>query len=218
MAIGDALAKNSTYQNIIDLAKIKGGALLDAFPTDSLLIKQISLACQKWAKILIGVEHPFYVKPEVSISITGSANPYSVNLTGQNPFPEKVLNVVHKTTGGTRTLVNLVSPIEAENFLALTNTNATSIVGVWEGDSINLYAGGSFTITTASDACLVTYIRQAIVSSVTVSSYPDVPDSIIPVVIAEVIADIKSGKGMDITRETKYIDDTYAEIMKGTVS
>lgn len=133
--------------------------------TDALLVKEVSLAVQKWAKILNGATAPFYLKTVGTAVITGTANPYTVDLSAFNPFIDKLIKVVHKTAVGVRTFVDMKTPYEAETVQGMTSFNSSTIFGVFEGDSIKLYKGSGFTITTATDTVEVQFYRQPIVST-----------------------------------------------------
>lgn len=165
MAIADPLCKNTTYGQIEDIVRLRTNTIGDMQISQTLMIKEICFAVQKWAKVLNGAAAHFYQKTVSTLVITGSGNPYSIDLSGLNPFLDKVIRVVHKTAGGTRTLVNLLQPSKVEKITSLTTLYASSVFGVYEGDSIKLYAGSSFTITTATDTIELQFYRQPIVSS-----------------------------------------------------
>lgn len=164
-AIGDPLCKNTTYGQIEDIVRLRTNTIGDMQVSSSLVVKEICFAVQKWAKLLSAATTPFYQKTVSTLVITGSGNPYSVDLSALNPFIDRIIRVVHKTTGGTRTLVNLLSPSEAEKITALSSIHSSSIFGVNEGDSIKLYVGSSFTVTTATDTIELQFYRQPIVST-----------------------------------------------------
>ena len=213
-----ALSKNTTYGQVIDAVRLRTNTLLSPIPTDSLIIKEISFAVQKWLKRLQDFSHPSVaqtISTNTSIAITGSANPYSMDLSSVNPYPYSLIRVVHITSGGTRTLVQMFPSYEAEARGLLTSTYATSIWGSYEGDNIRLYKGSSFTITTASDTTELKYYRQATVASVTTASYLDIPDAYVPTVITEVTASIMPYVGMDNTKELLRLEKDFEAIKGG---
>ena len=164
-AIGDPLCKNTTFAQIEDIVRLRTNTISDMQVPQSLVIKETCFAVQKWAKILSAATTPFYQKTVGTLVITGASNPYSVDLSALNPFIDRIIRVVHKTTGGTRTLVKMLNSDEAEKIQSLTTLYSSSIFGVHEGDSIKLYVGATFTITTGTDTIELQFYRQPIVST-----------------------------------------------------
>lgn len=160
MAVGNPLSKTVTYGNILDMVRLQTGTVGSDQISDDLVLKRISLAVQKWAKVLNGATAPFYTTTNSVLVITGSANPYTVDLSDVAPFIDKILRVVHVTAGGTRTLVTEQKPNEIERVTALTSINASGLFYVNEGDVLRIYKGASATITTATDTIEIKYYRQ----------------------------------------------------------
>lgn len=214
MAIGAALGKYTTYGQIIDMVRLRTKTIDDPKISDALLIKEISMAVSKWAKILNGATAPFYLTTTTLTDvITGSANPYSLDLSSMSPFPSELIRVVHITAAGVRTFVRVLTPSEAENIQSLTSLYASSLFCDFEGDSIRFYKGASFTITIASDDVELKFYRQPIIASVTTASFPDIPDSFTPTIVSEVSSVVKLYKDLDNSREEKELADSYNAIM-----
>lgn len=165
MAVGDALSKTVTYGNILDMVRLQTGTVGNTDISDDLILKRISFAVQKWAKVLNGATAPFYTTTNSVLTISGTANPYTVNLSDVAPFIDKVLRVVHVTAAGVRTIVQEQKPNEIERVTALTSINASGLFYVNEGDVLRIYKGSSFTITTATDTIEIKYYRQPKVGS-----------------------------------------------------
>lgn len=214
MAIGAALGKDTTYKQIIDMVRLRTNTIDDPKVSDDLLIKEISMAVSKWANILNGATAPFYTSTALlENTITGSANPYSLDLSSVSPFLAQLIRVVHITAVGVRVFVKMLSPSEVENIQNLTSLHATSIFGCHEGDSIRFYKGSSFTITIASDDVELKYYRQPKIGSVTTASYPDIPDSFTPTIITEVTSVVKGYKNMPNDKELAQLEKDYNGIM-----
>lgn len=163
MAVGDALSKFWTYGNIEDAARLRTGTLGDTQITPALALDLIAFNTQKIAKRIVdsgGSYADKYLTTTSTLTITGTANPYTVDMSSLAPFLDKPARVVHVTTGGTRTLVKIVSQEEAEQTTSLTNAYASAIFGAWEGDVLRLYKGASFTITIGSDTVEMKYFRE----------------------------------------------------------
>lgn len=162
-----ALCKNTTYQQIEDIVRLRTDTIGDMQISQSLMIKEICFAVQKWAKVLNGATAPMYTQTNDSLTIAAgdTTGLYTVDLSGLNPFIDKIIRVVHRKADNTRTLVNLLTPREAEKVTSLTTLYSTSIFGVNEGESIKLYAGSSFTVTTATDTIELVFYRQPTVST-----------------------------------------------------
>lgn len=223
MAVGDALSKIWTYGKVEEIARLRTGTLTDKTISPSLALDIISLNVQRVAKRLTDSGGNYarqYITTVTGLSITGSANPYSVDLSSVSPFIDKISYVVHVTSSGTRTRVELRSSEEAEEMPNLTGTHASSLFGVYRGDSLRLYKGNSFTITTASDTIEVEYYRQAKVSSVTKNSYIDVPDAFAALVITLTAADFarhRSGGMADPILEKMGIEQLDNIYKMGTI-
>lgn len=159
MAVGNPLSKTVTYGNILDMVRLQTGTVGNDSISDDLILKRISFAVQKWAKVLNGATAPFYTTTNSTLVITGTANPYTVDLSDVAPFMDKILRVVH-VAGSTRTLVTEQKPNEIERVTALTSINASGFFYVNEGDVLRLYKGSSATITTATDTIEIKYYRQ----------------------------------------------------------
>ena len=210
MSIGDALSKSVTYADVEDLVRLRTNMLEDATLTPSLMLKEISLSVQKIAAILNQAGMPHYLTTSTAYSIEGSENPYYLDISGISPYIDTIVRLVHVNSAGTRTLVRMVSTEEAERRIgAMTNIHASSLLGVWEGDSIRLYKGSLFTITIATDTTELKYMRMPIVASVTRASYLDVPDKFTQLVIDDVITKVlrhKHGGEADTKAEATLVD------------
>jgi hypothetical protein len=167
MATGDALSKLWTYGKIDEQARIRTGTISDTLLPSSLAYDIISMGIQKIAKRLNGSAAPWYLTTKSSLAITGSANPYYVDLSSVSPFIDQIIKVTHITTGGTRTIMRGLQSEESENYASLTNTYAGSIGYVHEGDSLALYKLTTFTMTVASDLVELKYYRQPKIGTVT---------------------------------------------------
>lgn len=194
MAIGDPVSKDTTYGEIEDKVALATGVVGNSLFPPAWFLKEISLSVQKLAGVLNNAQDPFYTVTNTSLTLSGSANPYSVDLSSLSPFIDRIIRFVHITSGGTRTQVKFVSEHEAEERTKMSNIFATSLWGSWEGDAIRVYAGSSFTITPASDTTELKYYRQPKVTSVTRNSKVDIKDTIVPAVIEDMIAKVERMK------------------------
>lgn len=222
MAVGDPLSKTYSYGQVQDLAKIRvGGAITNPLLTNQLFLDEVSLSALKVQNILGGLDSRFYGTKNTTLTITGSANPYSVDLTVLGNLPLKVVRVVHVTGAGVRTFVQKLDAGEAQGQSGLTQTFGSSVFYVDEGDSLELWAGSSFTITTATDKIHLYYFRQATVASVTRTTKVDILDVFIPFVIEDVVRKIRSYQtGQEITpdAETAFFEEiksTWANVIQG---
>jgi hypothetical protein len=170
MSIGDSLSKLWTYGKIDEQARVRTGTIADTLIPSALAYDIISMGVQKIAKRLNGATAPWYETTTSTLTISGSANPYIVDLSSVSPFIDQIIRVVHVTSGGTRTIVRQIQSEEAENYSTLTNAYAGSIAYVHEGDSLRLYKLTAFTITTASDTIELKYYRQPKTGTVTSAS------------------------------------------------
>jgi hypothetical protein len=216
MAVGDALSKNTTYKDVIDLVKIRVNLDGDPFINDTLLMKEIYLSNSRWLKFLFTSNAPGYPSSTTTLtdSITGSANPYSLDISSVSPFIDKIVRVVHTTSAGVRTNAVRRNPISAEDDQQLSNMNSTSLWYVDEGDVLRFYKGSAFTITIASDDVEIQYYRQAKIYTSS-ASYIDLLDSDIWVIVTDVASTMKQYKGLDNSKEQKILDDFKIEILKG---
>ena len=192
MAIGDPLSKNFRYQQIEDDVRLATGGIADDFLTPQMMLDEISLSCLKVGNMLAGISGRFYGQKDATLTITGSANPYTVDLSGENPFPIRISRVVHVTTGGVRTFASPLDSVEAQTQLLMNTVNSSGLFYVDMGDSLEIWAGSGFTITTASDKIHIYFYRQPNVNSVTRSSYVDVLDVFVPFVIQDMVNKITS--------------------------
>jgi hypothetical protein len=160
MAIGDALSKFTTYQKVIDAVRLRTNTVDEPRVSDDLIMNHISWEVQGLAQRLNGAASKAYTQTISTLTITGSANPYTVDLSSVAPFIGSVLKVVHVTAAGARTMVQLLQPMEAEQIMKLTTIHSGSIFGVYEGDSLRLYKGATFTITIGTDTVEMKYQRQ----------------------------------------------------------
>lgn len=203
MAVGDPLSKTFTYGKIEDMgrARLGKGVILNPLITPALVLDVINLGILKIANILNGLSTEFYGTKIQTLTLTGSANPYTVDLTAISPFLLKIRRVVHVTTGGTRTLLKRMEPEEAEGaFLTVPTSYASSAFYVNLGDSLEVRAGTSFTITTASDKIHLYYFRQPVNSGATRTSKVDLLDIFVPYLEQYVVAVLfacNTGKPLD---------------------
>lgn len=165
MAIGDPLSKTTTYGDVEDIVRIQTKTIDDEALSPSLMLKLISLSVQKIARVLNGATAPFYLKTNSTLTLSGTANPYTCDISALNPFLDSIIRVVHVTTGGTRTLVKKLTAEEAERVSSLTAMYASSIFYFHDGDALRFYAGTSFTVTIASDTIELKYYRQPAVGT-----------------------------------------------------
>ncbi len=168
MAIGDPLSKIWTYQKVIDMARLRSATLGDSTIPSALALDLVSLNVQTIAKRITdsgGYYAKQYLIKNATLTISGSVNPYVVDISSINPFLDKPEKIVHVTTGGVRTQVELYSPAYSEYQSALSN-NANSIFGAYVGDSLLLFKGSAFTVTIATDTVEFWYYRQAKIGSV----------------------------------------------------
>jgi hypothetical protein len=170
MSIGDALSKIWTYGKIDEQSRVRTGTMSDTLLRSALAYDVVSMGIQKIAKRLNGAATPWYLTTASTLTISGSANPYSVDLSSVSPYIDQLIRVVHVTSGGTRTIVRQLQPEEAENYSSMTNAYAGEIGYVHEGDSLRLYKLTSFTITTASDTIEIKYYRQPKIGTATSTS------------------------------------------------
>lgn len=217
MPIGDPASKETTYGEIEDIVRLRTGTIDDPRLSPSLMLKEISLSIQKINGILNGATAPFNLTTNTTITITGTANPYIMDLSGISPYLDRIVRLVHITAALVRTRVDLVSPEEAEDRQALTNIYGNSIWGVWEGDAIRLYRGNSFTVTPATDTTELKYYRQSRVVGATRSTRPDIVDKYVSLVILDVIGKIfqyKNNGMLDSNTQNaidKGVQDIYRE-------
>ena len=170
MSVGDALSKLWTYGKIDEQARVRTGTIADTLLRSSLAYDIISMGIQKIAKRLNGSAAPWYLTTTSTLTISGSANPYIVDLSSVSPFIDQIIRVVHVSSGGTRTIVRPLQSEESENYSSMTNAYAGEIGYVHEGDSLRLYKLSSFTITTASDTVELKYYRQPKIGTATSAS------------------------------------------------
>lgn len=218
MAIGDAVAKDTTYAEIEDIVRLRTGTIDDPKVSATLMLKEISLSIQKIVGILNGANAPFYLTTNPSLVITGSVNPYTIDVSAVSPYLDRIVKLVH-VAGGVRTLVKMLGQEEVEQMSSLTTIYANSLFGVWEGDAIRLYKGGSFTLTPASDTTELKYYRQPKVSTVARSTKPDILDKYVPLVILDVVGKIAQYKNDGVidsniqTSIDKGVADIYREFL-----
>ena len=199
MAIGAALSKQTTYAQIEDKVRLDTDTVSDYRVSPVWFLKEISLSVEKIGGILLSAGHPFYLTTNSTLTISGTANPYTVDLSGLTSFPDRIDRVVHVTTGGVRTFVPKRTQEEAEKILSLSTIYGSSLFHVFEGDALRLYRGSSFTITTATDTVEMKYLRQPIVGSVTRSSNVDIIDKYVPLVVLDVTRNVLKAIGKQDT-------------------
>ena len=209
MAIGAALSKSTTYKEVEDIVRLRTNTISDTTITSSLVIKLISLAVQKLAKVLNGATAPFYTTTTndttgglIRLMLSGTENPFSVDLSSISPFIDSIKKVVFfdiSPATPTRTLVKQLKFEDLESVQGLTSFYGSSLFYSWEGDALKIFKGGSFTITIASDDIAVTYYRLPMVASVTTASYLDIPDPYVSTIITEVTNQVLSFKNNGVT-------------------
>jgi len=170
MSIGDSLSKIWTYGKIDEQARVRTGTIADTLIPSALAYDIISMGVQKIAKRLNGATAPWYETTISTLTISGTANPYSVDLSSVSPFIDQIIRAVHVSSGGTRTIIRQIKSEEAENYSTLTNAYAGSVAYVHEGDSLRLYKLSAFTITIASDTIELKYYRQPKIGTATSAS------------------------------------------------
>ena len=217
MAIGAALSKSTTYKEVEDIVRLRTNTISDTTITSSLVIKLISLAVQKWAKILNGATAPFYTTTTndttgglIRLMLSGTENPFSVDLSSISPFIDSIKKVVFfdiSPATPTRTLVKQLKFEDLESVQGLTSFYGSSLFYSWEGDSLKIFKGASvdtpdITGTIAGnnvDYIILTFYRLPIVTSVTTASYLDIPDPYISTIITEVTNQVLSFKNNGVT-------------------
>lgn len=230
MAIGDALSKYWTYAKIEDAARLRVGSIADTLLSPTLALDVISMGVQKIAKRLNGSAAPWYMTTKSTLTISGSANPYTVDLSTVAPFIDQIIRVIHVTSGGTRTIARKMQPEEAENFSTLTSSYASSLSYLHEGDALMLNKLSTFTITTASDTVELKYYRQpkvgttssaAVVSDtawsasgVTVSAFTGMTSAL----VGATFTGLDNGGNAFARTVTKYVSSTSFEISSALVS
>jgi hypothetical protein len=160
MAIGDALSKYWTYAKIEDAARLRVGSIADTMLSPTLALDIISMGIQKIAKRLNGSAAPWYMTTKSTLTISGSSNPYTVDLSSVAPFIDQVIRVIHVTAGGARTIARKMQPEEAENFSTMTSAYGSSLSYLHEGDGIILNKLSTFTVTPSTDTVELKYYRQ----------------------------------------------------------
>jgi hypothetical protein len=170
LSIGDAQARYWTYGKVEFAARLKAGIKVShPFVTKTLALDIITANVQALAKKIIDGNDPssnYYILTNSTLTISGSANPYTVDLSSVAPFISKIIRCTHVTTAGVRTPIDLFPPQEAEKMAGMGSVFSSSIWGVNEGDALRPYKGSAFTITTATDTVEVKYYRNAKIGSV----------------------------------------------------
>ena len=234
MAIGDALSKTFLYSDVEDAARVRTGILPNlgglsqaerdrySLFTPALFLKEIALSVLKVANILNGLSSRFYGTKIQTLTITGSANPYTVDLTSISPFPMKIIRVTHVTGAGVRSYASPLDAVEAETQIALLSTvNSSGLYYVDMGDSLELRVGSLFTVTIATDKIHLFYLRQPINASVTRASKVDVLDVFVPYLIQDVVNKFngyKTGQPLDAAADQELqnnIKGQYQSIVVG---
>lgn len=184
------VSKNTTYLDIIDMVKLQTGAFKNPLINNTFLLKQISISIQNIARQLPKEQkEQYYLYPYSGLIISGTANPYTVDLSTINPYVEDAQIYIHVTAGGVRTHAQVMDANKAENLSSL-QQYATTLLGAKIGDKLQLFAGSSFTITTSTDTLIFNFIRQTIASGVTTASYIDLSDSLIQLLVDAVVAEV----------------------------
>ena len=217
MAIGAALSKSTTYKEVEDIVRLRTNTISDTTITSSLVIKLISLAVQKWAKVLNGATAPFYTTTTndttgglIRLMLSGTENPFSVDLSSISPFIDSIKKVVFfdiSPATPTRTLVKQLKFEDLESVQSLTSFYGSSLFYSWEGDSLKIFKGASvdtpdITGTIAGnnvDYIILTFYRLPIVTGVTTASNLDIPDPYVSTIITEVTNQVLSFKNNGVT-------------------
>jgi hypothetical protein len=191
MSIGDALSRYTTYLKVMDAVRLRTNTMDEPKVSDGYLLSQITWEVQKLARLLDGATKPFYMTTVSNLTVTGTSNPYTVDMSAVTPFVERVIRAVH--VGAVRTPVKLLEPLEAEAIMKLTTVHASSLFGIHEGDSIRLYKGSDFTINTSTDTVELKYYRLPKVETSS-ASYLDIPDSFAGMIVDSVCARVSQLK------------------------
>lgn len=149
-----ALSKNTTYKQMLHLLRAETGIYDDPIFSNEYLIKMIDWEISKFYSQIIGKD--FYQK-RATFDLSGSANPYYVDLSTTLPFPYQIVDVVYKDA--TRVSVKKVSRAELEEKTKLSNSYANSIFCSVGGDNIEFSFGDDITVAT-SQSIEVLYKRQ----------------------------------------------------------
>jgi hypothetical protein len=157
------VSKNTTYLQIMDLVKMQMGSFKNPLISDSFLIKQIGISQQNIQAKTPDIHH-YYNYTYTGLVITGSANPYKCDLSVINPYILKPELFIHVTAGGVRTHTQDEDANKAENYSSLPQY-ATTIMGCYRGDNLEIFKGSAFTMTPATDTITARFIRQTIGST-----------------------------------------------------
>jgi hypothetical protein len=164
------LAKQSTYKDVLDILEMRTGI----FDKKNLFIKQIDLAINE---IFARNQNKHFYQRHKRYSISGSANPYAVDLSLMLPFPKSILNVTYIYGSERKTIVPL-TPNDLENISQLTEMNSNSIYYNNKGDSLELFFGSSFEDVT-DNLVDVHVVRQPNTDIVTLTNYSTVKPDIL---------------------------------------
>lgn len=187
MAIGGPLSQNFTYGKVEDDVRITTGLVDNTVISPSLMLSEISLSVNKIATILNGLTTRFYGTKNQTLTLAGSANPYTIDMTGISPFPIKISRVVHVTGAGARTSVQKMTAEQAQNKYSVSDNFAPSVAFVDMGDTLEFWAASGFTVTTATDKIHIYYFRQPTISNATRTTYLDLLDVFVPFVVQDLI-------------------------------
>ena len=171
--VPQGMATNQTYQTLEDLVRAK---TMNFDMTDSYLIECLN---QNVSNIYSKLKDRKRYRQTARLSLMGSSNPYTVDLTILNPFPSKINNLVY--LGYDRTNGIELNPVDAVQAEQLSTTNGNSVYYVPSGDSILVWLGSNLTVVQRSSVYML-YERQPDISVDTTndsSKYPDIPEEYI---------------------------------------
>lgn len=186
MAIGDPLAKTFTYGAVEDLSRATVSDDANLKITPQLFLDKIAMSVLRIQNILGGLDTRFYGSKIQTLAITGTANPYTVDLSSMTNLPLKISRVVHVTVGGVRTSITQMTADAAQNLSGQNSNFAPSLAYVDMGDSIEIWKQSTFTITIATDLIHVYFYRQATSAGMTRTSKVDILDIFVPFLVDDV--------------------------------
>lgn len=191
-----ALSRLTTYSTLTTNVRAEGRITTTGYSlmTDAYVRSLALMSVQRWARVLADNAKPFYRDKE-SLTLIGIESPYYVDTSALSPYWGGFVRLVHVTSGGTRTAINVLFPKTAEDIALLSSTGSNAITAVFLGWGFRIFFGSGITVTPASDTIEFTFDSQAIPTNST-GAYLDVPDSIVPYVKEEIVDYLKKYKGL----------------------
>ena len=183
-----ALSKNTTYGTLVTNARNEARMTTTGYSllTDANLYLIISYIIQRFALILTANNKPFYRDKE-NLTLIGDASPYYVDCSALNPYWNNNVRLVHVTSGGTRTPINVLDPNKAEDMAKLATIEAKTILALQLGWGFRIFFGSGITVTKSTDVIEFAFDSQPITSGAVSGTYLDCPDSLVPFVKEELV-------------------------------